>query len=76
MPQRPRDVRRLDVRVLVRKGSHYYWLNDTGCAFFFGDLLDPVSQILGFYCLAEQMSLALGRDPDRPELLSKVTVTT
>ncbi|MCB9778379.1 MAG: NAD(P)H-binding protein [Alphaproteobacteria bacterium] len=33
----------LDVRVLVRKGSHYYWLNDTGCAFFFGDLLDPVS---------------------------------
>ena len=39
-------------------------------------LLDPVSQILGFYCLAEQMSLALGRDPDRPELLSKVTVTT
>ena len=39
-------------------------------------LLDPISQILGFYCLAEEMSLALGRDPDRPELLSKVTVTT
>lgn len=33
----------LDVRALVRKGSHYYWLNDTGCGFFFGDLLDPVS---------------------------------
>lgn len=33
----------LEARVLVRKGSHYYWLNDTGCTFFFGDLLDPVS---------------------------------
>lgn len=33
----------LDARVLVRKGSHYYWLNDTGCGFFFGNLLDPVS---------------------------------
>lgn len=33
----------LDVRALVRKGSEYYWLNDTGCGFFFGDLLDPVS---------------------------------
>ncbi len=33
----------LDVRALVRKGSHYYWLNDSGCGFFFGDLLDPVS---------------------------------
>lgn len=33
----------LEVRALVRKGSQYYWLNDTGCGFFFGDLLDPVS---------------------------------
>lgn len=33
----------LDVRALVRKGSQYYWLNDTGCGFYFGDLLDPVS---------------------------------
>ncbi|NOY28022.1 MAG: NAD(P)H-binding protein [Oligoflexia bacterium] len=33
----------LDVRALVRKGSRYYWLNDTGCGYFFGDLLDPVS---------------------------------
>lgn len=33
----------LDVRALVRKGSEYYWLNDTGCGFFFGDLLDSVS---------------------------------
>lgn len=33
----------LEVRALVRKGSHYYWLNDTGCGFFFADLLDPVS---------------------------------
>lgn len=33
----------LDVRCLVRKGSEYYWLNDTGCAYFFGDLRDPQS---------------------------------
>ncbi|MFZ5480366.1 MAG: SDR family oxidoreductase [Myxococcota bacterium] len=33
----------LDVRCLVRKGSEYYWLNDTGCSYFFGDLRDPES---------------------------------
>lgn len=40
-----RTLRRfnLPVRALVRKGSHYYWLNDTGCGFFFGDLRDPLS---------------------------------
>jgi uncharacterized protein YbjT (DUF2867 family) len=31
------------VRALVRKGSAYYWLNDTGCAYHFGDLRDPAS---------------------------------
>ena len=34
---------KLQVRALVRKGSEYYWLNDTGCQFFFGDLRDPQS---------------------------------
>lgn len=40
-----RTLRRLglDVRALVRKGSEYYWLNDTGCRYFFGDLRDPTS---------------------------------
>ncbi len=33
----------LDTRALVRKGSEYYWLNDTGCRFFFGDLRDESS---------------------------------
>jgi uncharacterized protein YbjT (DUF2867 family) len=33
----------LPVRALVRKGSEYYWLNDTGCGFFFGDLRDPTT---------------------------------
>jgi uncharacterized protein YbjT (DUF2867 family) len=33
----------LDVRCLVRKGSEYFWLNDTGAAYFFGDLRDPES---------------------------------
>lgn len=33
----------LDVRALVRKGSEYFWLNDSGCAYFFGDLRDPQS---------------------------------
>lgn len=33
----------LEVRCLVRKGSEYYWLNDTGSAYFFGDLRDPES---------------------------------
>jgi uncharacterized protein YbjT (DUF2867 family) len=40
-----RTLRSLDlpVRTMVRKGSHYYWLNDTGCGYFFGDLRDPQS---------------------------------
>lgn len=40
-----RTLRRfgLEVRALVRKGSEYYWLNDTGCRYFFGDLRDPTS---------------------------------
>ena len=40
-----RTLRSLDlpVRTLVRKGSHYYWLNDTGCSYFFGDLRDETS---------------------------------
>jgi uncharacterized protein YbjT (DUF2867 family) len=33
----------LEVRCLVRKGSEYFWLNDTGSAYFFGDLRDPAS---------------------------------
>jgi uncharacterized protein YbjT (DUF2867 family) len=33
----------LEVRCLVRKGSEYFWLNDTGAAYFFGDLRDPES---------------------------------
>ena len=32
-----------DVRALVRKGSEYFWLNDTGSNYFFGDLRDPQS---------------------------------
>ncbi len=40
-----RTLRSLDlpVRTMVRKGSHYYWLNDTGCGYFFGDIRDPQS---------------------------------
>jgi uncharacterized protein YbjT (DUF2867 family) len=40
-----RALRRMGqpVRALVRKGSHYYWLNDTGCNYFFGDLRDTLS---------------------------------
>jgi len=40
-----RTLRALDlpVRTIVRKGSEYFWLNDTGCEFFFGDLRDPLS---------------------------------
>ncbi|MCB9758723.1 MAG: NAD(P)H-binding protein [Alphaproteobacteria bacterium] len=34
---------RLEVRCLVRPGSQYFWLNDTGAAYFFGDLRDPAS---------------------------------
>ncbi len=33
----------LDTRCLVRKGSEYFWLNDTGTNYFFGDLRDPKS---------------------------------
>jgi uncharacterized protein YbjT (DUF2867 family) len=31
------------VRALVRKGSTYYWLNDSGCTYFFGDLKDETT---------------------------------
>lgn len=33
----------LETRSLVRKGSEYFWLNDTGTNYFFGDLRDPTS---------------------------------
>ena len=32
-----------DVRALVRMGSEYFWLNDTGAAYFFADLRDEDS---------------------------------
>jgi uncharacterized protein YbjT (DUF2867 family) len=32
-----------DVRCLVRMGSEYFWLNDTGASYFFGDLREPLS---------------------------------
>ena len=32
---------RLELRCLVRPGSQYYWLNDTGANYFFGDLRNP-----------------------------------
>jgi uncharacterized protein YbjT (DUF2867 family) len=32
-----------DVRCLVRMGSEYFWLNDTGANYFFGDLREPQS---------------------------------
>ena len=37
-----RALRRLGqpVRALVRRGSTYFWLNDTGCSYFFADLRD------------------------------------
>ena len=38
-------------------------------------LLDPISMIQTFYGAAERISRARGRDPDRPQLLSKVTRT-
>lgn len=40
-----RALRRMGqpVRALVRKGSEYFWLNDSGAAYFFGDLREPRS---------------------------------
>jgi uncharacterized protein YbjT (DUF2867 family) len=34
---------RQEVRALVRPGSRYFLLNDTGCSYFFGDLRDTAS---------------------------------
>jgi len=34
---------RAEVRCLVRIGSEYFWLNDTGASYFFGDLRNPAS---------------------------------
>jgi glucosamine--fructose-6-phosphate aminotransferase (isomerizing) len=38
-------------------------------------LLDPLAMLLSFYRLAEAVARARGHDPDRPDLLRKVTVT-
>lgn len=40
-----RTLRRFgaETRALVRSGSEYFWLNDSGTQFFFGDLRDPTS---------------------------------
>jgi glucosamine--fructose-6-phosphate aminotransferase (isomerizing) len=38
-------------------------------------LLDPISMILTTYLAIEKVAVALGRDPDRPRLLKKVTET-
>jgi len=32
-----------ELRCLVRIGSEYFWLNDTGASYFFGDLRNPTS---------------------------------
>jgi glucosamine--fructose-6-phosphate aminotransferase (isomerizing) len=39
-------------------------------------LLEPVSMIATAYLAIERVAVALGRDPDRPRLLKKVTETT
>ncbi len=38
-------------------------------------LLDPIVALLAFYPLAEALARRLGRDPDRPPGLLKVTRT-
>jgi glutamine---fructose-6-phosphate transaminase (isomerizing) len=38
-------------------------------------LTDPLALIVTFYAMAERLSRALGRNPDRPAALSKVTQT-
>jgi glucosamine--fructose-6-phosphate aminotransferase (isomerizing) len=38
-------------------------------------LLDPISMILTCYLAIERLAVSLGRDPDKPRLLKKVTET-
>ena len=38
-------------------------------------LLDPLSIIQSFYVFVERLARKTGRDPDRPKLLRKVTMT-
>ena len=38
-------------------------------------LLDPISMILSFYRMADDLSRQRGRNPDRPRLLNKETAT-
>jgi glucosamine--fructose-6-phosphate aminotransferase (isomerizing) len=38
-------------------------------------LLDPLAMIQSAYLEIERLAIALGRDPDRPRLLKKVTET-
>ena len=35
----------------------------------------PAHELQGFYRLVNELSLKLGRDPDRPPFLNKVTAT-
>ncbi len=77
----PNDPSRHTTRNAIEKmrltGANVLVVGDDGLAFAptGHTLLDPVSMIQTAYRFIEETAQALGRDPDRPRLLKKVTET-
>jgi glutamine---fructose-6-phosphate transaminase (isomerizing) len=77
----PADVSRETTRAAVdkmrRAGADVRVVEDGGLPYApcSHPLLDPLSMIQTAYLEIERLAIALGRDPDRPRLLKKVTET-
>jgi glucosamine--fructose-6-phosphate aminotransferase (isomerizing) len=77
----PADVSRETTRAAVEKmrraGADVRVVEDGGLPYAASShcLLDPLSMIQTAYLEVERLAVTLGRDPDRPRLLKKVTET-
>ena len=65
-----RDVRKRAHRPGAQDGEDRLGAEDAG-----HPLLAPITMVHRFYALAEAAARALGRDPDRPRNLRKITET-
>ena len=67
--------RTLGARVIVLEAGAGDGEDRLGAADAGHPLLQPITMLHRFYALAEAAARALGRDPDRPQNLSKITET-
>lgn len=74
---RARDSSRAALAKIRATGAHVLAVEQGGLPYAAaGDaLLDPITMIQTTYLAIEKLARALGRDPDRPRLLKKVTET-